>query len=217
MRQLKPVIAGAVALCLAVSAASAFACDENKASAASASNSGCGSKISTVSMEGKACTKSTMVSIFKDAPGTKTQYRKVNGGVALVVTAASKEYVPVVQNALLQHVDEMKVLAGQKVMGHCAAEKASAQKAGSSCAYKTETASVQRTSGASCCASKGASKVTMQANAGDCPDWMKVLCGADMKVQKTNEGVTITWTTEKNKVDELRTAAEKLQADLAQL
>jgi hypothetical protein len=233
MRQRNIVVAGAIALCMTVAAGATFACDNEKASA-SAAGHGC-SMTQTASMHGACGTKSSMASIFKEAPGTKTEFKRMNNGVALVVTASDARYVPVVQNALLQHVNEMQTLAGEKVSGscsvgasassaHCAGAKASAQKVGSSgsCPFsKTEQASVQKTSGSSCCAGKSAAaKTSMQATNGmsECPDWMKVLCSADMKVEKTSKGVMITWTSpRKDKVNELQAAGEKFHADLAQL
>jgi hypothetical protein len=217
------VLGGALVLCLAASAA--FACDEHKKASASATTKA-ETKTEMVSMNGSCGTKTSMVSIFKEAPGTKTKFQKVDNGVALVVTASEDKYVPVVQTALLEHVDEMQTMAGMKA-AHCATEKASVQKvsSGSSCAYKGEkasaTASAEKvSSGAGCCASK-ASSASMQAtkvSAEGCPDWMKVLCGADMQVTKTSNGVMITWTSDsKEKVNELQAAGEKFHADLAQL
>lgn len=223
------VAAGAVALCMVLGAHAALACDDQKTSASA--SGGC-TMTQSASMHGACATKSTMASIFKDAPGTKTEYRAVKDGVALVVTASSAQYVSVVQNALLSHMDAMKAMT-QKASGTCAsgastsahcssADKASAMKVGAgACPYsKTEQASAQKTSGGSSCCAGKASAASMQAtnSATECPDWMKALCSADMKVTKTANGVTITWTSpKKERVTELQAAGQKFQADLAQL
>jgi hypothetical protein len=224
---------GAMALCIAVSAGSAAACDDHKdkASAQAASSitvkSGCATSAQHVSMTGgSACAaKSSMASLLKQAPGTKTEFVTVDNGVALVVTASSAEYVPVVQNALIQRVDEMKMKA-HKVSGIGACATKTSASASAHCAAKTEQASVvQKASGAGCCANKAAaakvstdqaSAVTVSAE--ECPEWMQVLCGANCVVTKTSNGVMITWTSEKkDMIDQLRVAGEKFHADVAQL
>jgi len=249
MRHKNILIAGVLALCCVVSVETARACDDHKASAASTEKAGC-TYSQTASMSGGACAaKAGIVSIFKDAPGTKTEYVVVDGGVALVVTAASEQYVPVVQNAVIQRIDDMKVRTTKTSGGSCAmkSEHASIVKtssSSSSCAAKAEQASVvvkgssdhcaaakteqastvqKASSGAGCCAAKGsAAKVSMVQSISneECPDWMKVLCSADMKVEKTAKGVMITWTSPKKDkvmVDQLRAAGEKFHADVAQL
>lgn len=233
MRQRSVMLLGAVALCIAVSAGSAAACDEHKASAQATSSvkSGCatsaGMQVSMTSGSGCAA-KSSMASLFKQAPGTKTEFVTVDNGVALVVTASKEEYVSVVQNALIQRVDDMKLMTEKASMGgaHCATKTASAEKvSGSHCAAKTEQASVVKTSGAGCCATKGASaKASTEkssistVSAESCPEWMQVLCGSNCTVTKTSNGVMITWTSEKKEMlDQLRVAGEKFHADIAQL
>ena len=64
------------------------------------------------SMSGACATKSSLASVLKSAPGTTMKYERVKGGVALIVTAASKEYVPVVQKAMMTGIDDMKMQAG---------------------------------------------------------------------------------------------------------
>ena len=49
-----------------------------------------------------------------------------------------------------------------------------------------------------------------------CPEWMKVLCDANCVVENTATGVKISWTTtQKDLVQQVQSAGEKLQADLA--
>jgi len=144
---------------------------------------------------------------------------QVDGGVAMVVTAASSEYVPVVQAAMMKHLDAMKSMSAEKAScatkasaDHCASMKTEKASAGT---CPMGGASATKASGASCAAAHGA-KVE-QASAMECPEWMKVLCGASCDVQKTANGVKIVWTASKPEmVDQLRAAGEKLQADLSQ-
>jgi hypothetical protein len=238
MRQRSVMLLGAVALCIAVSAGSAAACDEHKAKASAQATSdvkmksGCATSTTMqVSMtSGSGCAaKGSMASLLKQAPGTKSEFVTVDNGVALVVTASKEEYVSVVQNALIQRVDDMKMMTEKASLGgaHCATKTASAEKvSGSHCAAKTtEQASVVKTSGAGCCATKGASakasteKASVSTvSAESCPEWMQVLCGSNCTVTKTSTGVMITWTSEKKEMlDQLRVAGEKFHADLAQL
>lgn len=192
-------------------------CCAGKTEKASASGKCCTPGAASAS---SACTKSAIQQLFKDAPGTKTEFMKVDGGVALIVRAASAQYVPTVQTAMMNHLEAMKVrsetgsCASSASAAGCAASKSGKASAGASCPAGGHAAST----GASC-ASHGSSvqKASASASAGECPDWMKVLCSTHCDVQKTAEGVKIVWTApEASKVDQLRAAAEKLQADLVQ-
>jgi hypothetical protein len=198
------ILAGTVAFgaVLSTAALAGENCCASKASAmkvSTKSGASCTS-VETASMSGACGTKSAFAGIFKDAPGTKTEYVKVDGGVALVVTASSNEYVPTVQKAFLGHLDGMK-------------EKTST---GAACSYSGAKAPKVSTASAASCGSK-AEKVDM-ASAIDCPEWMKVLCGAVCNVEKTATGVKVTWTApEKEQIHQLQAAGEKFQAELAQL
>ncbi|MDZ4805179.1 MAG: hypothetical protein SGI90_09985 [Candidatus Eisenbacteria bacterium] len=236
---------------LSLTAASAFAggaCCANKEKASA--DAGTKATIMKVS-DGAACaTKSSMANLLKAAPGTTMKYERVNGGIALVVTAASKEYVPVVQKAMMTRIDDMKMQAGAtcamsaghvtkvsdgktcpatasitKVSdGATCATKASAVKVSDGATCATKTSAVKVSDGATCatkasasasahCAD-GAVKTSMASM--ECPEWMKVLCGANCTVTNTANGVTIQWTTtEKNMVEQVQVAGEKLHADLS--
>lgn len=205
---------------LVFSAAASFAggaaCCAGKTEKASASGKCCPSGATSASA---ACTKSAIQQLFKDAPGTKTEFMKVDGGVALVVRAASASYVPAVQTAMMKHLEAMKARSAEK--GSCATTTSSAgcattrtekASAGASCPAGGHAASTGAT-----CTGHGTQVEKASASSGECPDWMKVLCGSSCDVQKTAEGVRIVWTAaEAGKVDQLRAAAEKLQADLVQ-
>jgi hypothetical protein len=221
----------AVVAGLSFSAAGAIACDSH-ATKASAEGStaimkvsdggSCATKVSTA---GSGCgMKSSMASLLKSAPGTKMTYKKVDGGIALVVTAASKEYVPVVQQAIATRLDDMKVMTthATKVSSgsSCCAAKTSAVKVSDGATCATKTSAVKVSDGATCAtkstaaSSAGATVTTVSAE--NCPDWMKVLCSADCQVENTSTGVKVMWTTtEKTKIEQVQMAGEQLHADLA--
>lgn len=211
------ILAGTVALGAVLSTAALAGpnCCATKASATkvSAKSDASCTMAEKASMSGACGTKSAFAGIFKDAPGTKTEYVKVDGGVALVVTASSEEYVPTVQKAFLGHLDGMKEKASSGAACSYSGAKATKVSSGDHCATKTTKVS---TASASSCGSK-AEKVEM-ASAVDCPEWMKVLCGAVCNIEKTATGVKVTWTSpEKEQINQLQAAGEKFQAELAQL
>lgn len=217
MRKLTSVLAlGTVALGAVLSTA-AFAgpnCS-SKASATKVSGASCTSaEKASASMSGACGTKSAFAGIFKDAPGTKTEYVKVDGGVALVVTASSEEYVPTVQKAFLGHLDGMIEKASSGAA--CSYSGAKATKvSGADCSTKASTVSTASASTKSC--GSKAEKVEM-VSAVDCPEWMKVLCGANCTIENTATGVRVTWTApEKQQIEQVQAAGEKFQAELAQL
>ena len=213
------VMATVFVAALSLSTVLAFAgdaCCAAKGTKAEASGSGsCNAKASASG----ACTmKSSMASILLSAPGTKMTYMKVDGGAALVITASSKEYVPVVQKAMATRIDEMKMMSSG---GHCtmSADKASmATTSGSTC--PATGAAMKTADGATCTASAsahcaGGASMTEKTSM-ECPDWMKVLCGANCQVENTATGVKVSWTTtEKKLVEQVQVAGEKLHADLA--
>lgn len=230
MKKVMSVVMGTVFVAgLSLTAASAFA-----GGACCASKE----KASAEASMGGACTqKSSMASLLKSAPGTTMKYERVKGGVALVVTAASKEYVPVVQKAMMTGIDDMKVQAGatctvggssaMKVSnGATCATSSSAVKVsdGATCTKTASASAVKVSEGATCTKTASASAASATCAAGtekasmasnECPEWMKVLCGANCTVTNTATGVTIQWTTsEKNMVEQVQVAGEKLHADL---
>jgi len=227
---------------LSLTAAGAFACDgHDKASTETSSiekvsDSGSCAATKASMASGSTCgMKSSMASLQKAAPGTKMTYAKVDGGIALIVTASSKEYVPVVQQAIATRLDDMKVMTAHagvtKVSSgsSCCAGKASAASMTSGASCATTTSATKVSDGAGCATS--ATKVsatssasahcatgaaTTQASMESCPDWMKILCTANCTVENTSTGVKVIWTTpEKNKVEQVQMAGEQLHADLA--
>jgi len=231
MKKVMSVVMGTIFVAgLSLTAASAFAgsaccANKDKASAEASSTGAC-------------TTKSSMASMLKSAPGTTMKYERVDGGVALVVTAASKEYVPVVQKAMIAGIDEMKMQAGATCEAGASAKKVSdgatcTTKSAANCTGQTTKVSdgaVKVSDSGSCTATKASAEVTKASasahcavgadkasmTSADCPDWMKVLCGANCTVKNTANGVTILWTTtEKNMVEQVQVAGEKLHADLS--
>ena len=205
---------------LSLSAASAFAGGACCASKEKASAQGASCSSTTSASAGATCTtKSTMTSLLKSAPGTTMKYERVDGGVALVVTAASKEYVPVVQKAMMTGIDDMKVQAGATCATSSSAVKVSDGKTCATSASATKvsdgaTCAAKSSASASAHCAVGADKASMAGM--ECPEWMKVLCGANCTVTNTATGVTIKWTTtEKNMVEQVQVAGQKLHADLS--
>ena len=176
--------------------------------------------------------------LFKQAPGTKASFTRIDNGVVMTVSAASAEYVPVVQKAVMTEIEGMTAMAGACAVSaakagescsftkNASVQTASTEKAGASCSTaKTEQASVEKVStqkaGSSCCASKGAAaKASVEQasmSASNCPDWMKVLCGSNCTIENTSTGIKITWTTEKAKLAPLQAAGEQLEAEISRL
>ncbi len=254
------LVAGVVTLCLgtATSAIAGPNCSAEKASAQKASCSSSAAAKAELTSSSACTVKGSMASMFKQAPGTKAAFQKIDNGIVMTISAASAEYVPVVQKAVMNEIETMstyatsacavssakaaescsfaKTASVEKAGATCTktasvekagatcdaskASKASVEKAGATCdASKATKASVQKASvekaGAGCCASKASVE---KASMVDCPDWMKVLCGANCVIEQTAEGIRITWTTDKkDALSPLQAAGEQFHAEVSRL
>lgn len=237
MRKMMILTVGATAVALALTFNGAMAGGAGCKSSASAASGCSGSKVEKAAMSGGHCAtgadKAAMTSMSccpidrasldRQAPGSKATFETAGDGIALVVTAASAQYVSAVQLAVNTNYETMKAhLATMKAS--CTTEKASMS--GASCSMSESKVS-KASAGSSCCMSKSADKAAMTekvsaekgaacasaASAGLCTDISKAWCCADMKFEKTSNGARIIWTSAKPEVvKSLRAAADHMKA-----
>lgn len=242
MRRMMVSLVGATAVALALTVsgqlvggalAGGAQCSGSKAAASctateKASMGGCTGGARSASAD-LSCCPIDRAALDRQAPGSRATFETTGNGVALVVTAASAQYVSAVQLAVNTNYESLKAhLTSMKA--NCSTDKASMT--GASCTMSATKASTA-SSGSSCCMSKGADKAattekgvkteTVSAkgsasgactsSAGGCVDVAKAWCCADMAFEKTANGARIVFSSPKaDVVKSLHVAADHMKA-----